>query len=81
MVNIYIVFDFFIFNLLYLCWYMIGDVNVFSIFDIFFNGLFNWVKCFEDLVLSSLILFLISLVLLVVVIGVKLSLFGFIIFK
>ncbi len=46
-----------------------------------FNGLLNWVKRFEDLVLSSLILLLISPVLLAVAIGVKLSSPGPIIFK
>ncbi|EIF2259017.1 exopolysaccharide biosynthesis glycosyltransferase VpsL [Vibrio cholerae] len=80
-VNTYIVPDFFTFNLLHSRWYTIGDVNAFSIFDTPFNGLLNWVKRFEDLVLSSLILLLISPVLLVIAIGVKLSSPGPIIFK
>lgn len=80
-VNTYIVPDFFTFNLLHSRWYTIGDVNAFSIFDTPFNGLLNWVKRFEDLVLSSLILVLISPVLLFVAIGVKLSSPGPIIFK
>lgn len=80
-VNTYIVPDFFTFNLLHSRWYTIGDINAFSIFDTPFNGLLNWVKRFEDLVLSSLILTLISPLLLLVAIGVKLSSPGPIIFK
>ncbi|MGL6026604.1 MAG: exopolysaccharide biosynthesis glycosyltransferase VpsL [Vibrio sp.] len=80
-VNTYIVPDFFTFNLLHSRWYTIGDVNAFSIFDSPFNGLLNWVKRFEDLVLSCLILLLISPVLLMVAFGVKLSSPGPIIFK
>ncbi|ASF99380.1 exopolysaccharide biosynthesis glycosyltransferase VpsL [Vibrio anguillarum] len=80
-VNTYIVPDFFTFNLLHSRWYTIGDVNAFSIFDTPFNGLGTWLKRFEDLVLSSLILILISPVLIAVAVGVKLSSPGPIIFK
>ncbi|MGF1842607.1 exopolysaccharide biosynthesis glycosyltransferase VpsL [Vibrio clamense] len=82
-VNTYIVPDFFTFNLLHSRWYTIGDVNAFSISDTPFNGnkLATWLKRFEDLVLSTLILILISPVLIAVAIGVKLSSPGPIIFK
>lgn len=80
-VNTYIVPDFFTFNLLHSRWYTIGEVNAFSIFDTPFNGLVTWLKRFEDLVLSSIILTLISPVLIAVAIGVKLSSPGPIIFK
>lgn len=80
-VTTYVVPDFFTFNLLHSRWYTIGDVNAFSVFDTPFNGLSTWLKRFEDLVLSSLILLMISPVLLFVAAGVKLSSPGPIIFK
>lgn len=79
--TVYIVPDFFIYNLLCSRWQNVGNIPTLSIYDTPFSGSITWLKRFEDIVLSSAILTLISPVLLAVAAGVKLSSPGPVIFK
>ncbi len=79
--NVYIIPDFFMYNLLNARWQSVGAVQTLSVFDTPFQGANTILKRIEDIVFSSIILLLISPVLLAVALGVKLSSPGPIIFK
>ncbi|MDA0148912.1 undecaprenyl-phosphate glucose phosphotransferase [Vibrio sp. LaRot3] len=79
--RVYIVPDFFTYDLIQSRWRNVGSVPTLSIHDTPFYGMSTFVKRLEDIVVASLILLLISPVLLAVAIGVKLSSPGPIIFK
>ena len=79
--NVYIVPDFFTFDLIQSRWRNVGNVPTLSIHDTPFNGMSKVVKRIEDIVLSTIILILISPVLLFVALGVRMSSPGPIIFK
>lgn len=81
MVLIYFIFDIYIFNLIQVCFDYVGGMVVMVICEMFFIGINNIVKCISDLVLVLGILFMLLLVMMVIVLCVKLILFGFIIFK
>jgi len=65
--------DFFVFDMLHAQWTMVGDVPVVGILDSPFHGLGGWVKRLEDLVVGSLILFLIALPMLAISILVRIT--------
>jgi putative colanic acid biosynthesis UDP-glucose lipid carrier transferase len=71
--SVFVVGDFFVFDLLQAQWSSIGDVPVVSIHDTPFHGLGGWVKRLEDIVLSTLILLLISLPMLAIATAIKLT--------
>lgn len=79
--RVYIVPDFFTFDLIQSRWRNVGSVPTLSIHDTPFYGMSTFVKRLEDIIVSSLILLMISPVLLFVALGVKLSSSGPIIFK
>ena len=79
--RVYIVPDFFTFDLIQSRWRNVGQVPTLSIYDTPFYGVTTFVKRLEDIVVSSIILALISPVLLAVAIGVKTSSPGPVIFK
>ncbi len=79
--RVYIVPDFFTFDLIQSRWRNVGQVPTLSIYDTPFYGMTTFVKRLEDIVISSIILALISPVLLAVAIGVKTSSSGPVIFK
>ncbi len=79
--NTYLIPDFFTYNLLHSRWDQIGDVQTLSVFDTPFSGLSSWIKRFEDIVFSSIILLLISPILLLIAAGIKLTSKGPVIFK
>ncbi|ANS87826.1 UDP-glucose:undecaprenyl-phosphate glucose-1-phosphate transferase [Vibrio scophthalmi] len=79
--RVYIVPDFFTYDLIQSRWRNVGNIPTLSIHDTPFYGMSTFVKRLEDIVVSALILLLISPVLLAVSIGVKLSSPGPIIFK
>lgn len=79
--RVYIVPDFFTYDLIQSRWRNVGQVPTLSVRDTPFYGLTTFVKRLEDIVVSSIILTLISPLLLAVSIGVKLSSPGPIIFK
>lgn len=80
-VHVHVVPDFFTFDLMHSRWKNIGNVVTLSVHDTPFRGFTSMIKRFEDVVLATLIIALISPVLLVVAIGVKLSSPGPVIFK
>jgi putative colanic acid biosysnthesis UDP-glucose lipid carrier transferase len=80
-VSVYLVPDFFGYNLINAAMSNLGEYPVVSIYETPFNGIDGWIKRCEDIVLSSLILLLISMPMLMIAIGVKLSSPGPVIFK
>lgn len=79
--NTYLIPDFFTYNLLHSRWDQIGQVQTLSVFDTPFAGFSSWLKRFEDIVFSSLILLLISPILIAIAIGIKCTSRGPVIFK
>ncbi|MBN7824704.1 undecaprenyl-phosphate glucose phosphotransferase [Bowmanella dokdonensis] len=79
--NVYIIPNFFIYNLLNSRWQTIGSLQILSIFDTPFEGPNHILKRMEDILLSSLILTLIALPMLVIAAAVKLTSPGPVIFK
>jgi putative colanic acid biosysnthesis UDP-glucose lipid carrier transferase len=79
--SVYLIPDFFIFDLLHSTWGTIGDVPAVSISETPFYGVDGVIKRLEDMVLASVLLLLVAVPLLVIAIGVKLSSPGPIFFK
>lgn len=79
--NVYIIPNFFIYNLLNARWQNVGSIQTLSIFDTPFEGANNALKRIEDILLSSLILTLIAVPMLVIALAVKLTSPGPAIFK
>lgn len=79
--NVYIIPNFFIYNLLNARWQSIGAVQTLSVFDTPFQGANNVLKRIEDLVLGSIILALIAIPMLCIAITLKLTSPGPVLFK
>ncbi|EOX3896481.1 undecaprenyl-phosphate glucose phosphotransferase [Vibrio alginolyticus] len=79
--NTYLIPDFLTYNLLHSRWAQIGQVQTLSVFDTPFAGISSWVKRFEDILFSSIILVLIAPILFVIAIGIKATSKGPVIFK
>lgn len=79
--SVYVIPDIFIFDLLHARWTTLGGIPAISIFESPFYEVDGWIKRLEDLVLGSLILLLVSIPMLIIAIGVKLSSPGPIIFR
>ncbi|HEY6556028.1 MAG TPA: undecaprenyl-phosphate glucose phosphotransferase [Polyangiaceae bacterium] len=71
--SVYVVADFFVFDLLHAKWSNVGDIPVVSIFDTPFHGVGGWLKRLEDIVLGSAILLMISIPMLIIAITIKLT--------
>ncbi|BCX87779.1 putative colanic acid biosysnthesis UDP-glucose lipid carrier transferase [Methylomarinovum tepidoasis] len=80
-ISVFYVPNFFVFDLIQSRWDMLQGIPVISVYDTPFRGVEGALKRAEDLVLGSLILLLISLPMLIIAIGVKLSSPGPVIFK
>jgi len=79
--TVYVVADFFVFDLLHAEWSNIGGIPVVSIFDSPFHGVGGWLKRLEDIVLGTAILMMISIPMLLIAIGIKLTSSGPIFFR
>ncbi|GAC29203.1 undecaprenyl-phosphate glucose phosphotransferase [Brumicola pallidula] len=79
--SVYIIPNFFIYNLLNARWQTVGSVQTLSVFDTPFQGANNVLKRAEDLILSACILVLIAIPMLFIAIGIKATSTGPIIFK
>ena len=79
--NVHIIPNFFIYRVLHARWHEVGDVQTLSIYDTPLNGLGQWLKRAEDLVLASLILALIAVPMLAIATGIKLTSRGPVFFK
>ncbi len=80
-VAVYIVPDFFVFNLMRAKWSYIGNMMTLSVFDTPFYGVGGLLKRIEDLLLGSIILLLISVPMLIIAILIKFTSPGSILFK
>nr|WP_136250277.1 undecaprenyl-phosphate glucose phosphotransferase [Ningiella ruwaisensis] len=79
--NVYIIPNFFIYNLLNARWQSVGSVQTLSVFDTPFQGANNVLKRIEDIVFGSLILSLITIPMFFIALGIKFTSPGPIIFK
>lgn len=79
--TVYIIPNFFMYNLVNARWQNVGSMQTLSVFDTPFQGASDVLKRVEDIVLSTLILGLISIPMLVIALGVKLTSAGPAIFK
>jgi putative colanic acid biosysnthesis UDP-glucose lipid carrier transferase len=79
--SVYLIPDFFIFDLLHASWGTIGEVPVVSISESPFYGVDGLIKRVEDILLASIALMLVAIPLLFIAIGVKISSPGPIFFK
>lgn len=79
--NVYIIPNFFIYNLLNARWQTLGSVQTLSVFDTPFQGANNTIKRLEDLMLGSLILTIMIVPMLIIALGIKLTSTGPVIFK
>jgi len=80
-VSVHLVPDFFIYNLMNASWSNLGDLPIVSIYETPFFGVDGWIKRLEDIVISSMILFVIAIPMVLIAIGVKLSSPGPVVFK
>ncbi len=79
--TVYIIPNFFIYNLINARWQNVGSIQTLSVFDTPFQGASDVLKRLEDIVLSSLILTMIALPMLAIAAAVKLTSRGPVIFK
>ena len=79
--NVYVIPNFFMYNLLNARWQTVGNVQALSVYDTPFQGASDVLKRLEDIVLSTLILMLISIPMLAIAAAVKLTSKGPVIFK
>jgi putative colanic acid biosynthesis UDP-glucose lipid carrier transferase len=79
--SVYLVPDFFVFDLLHGRWSSLGDVPVVSVFETPFYGVDGWVKRFEDLVLGSLALAVAAVPMAIIAAAVKLTSPGPVLFR
>ncbi len=79
--NVHIIPNFFMYRVLHARWHEVGPVQTLSIYDTPLNGLGQWLKRLEDLLLASIILAMISLPMLAIAIGIKLTSRGPVLFK
>ncbi|MFQ3196460.1 MAG: putative colanic acid biosynthesis UDP-glucose lipid carrier transferase [Paraglaciecola sp.] len=79
--TVYIIPNFFMYNLLNARWQNVGSIQTLSVFDTPFQGAGNIVKRLEDIVVSSAILTMIAIPMLFIALAVKITSKGPIIFK
>jgi putative colanic acid biosynthesis UDP-glucose lipid carrier transferase len=79
--TVYLVADFFTYDLLCARWTSIGDFPLVSLHDTPFSGVAGWVKRVEDIVLSSIILTIIAVPLVLIGLAVKLTSRGPVLFR
>ncbi|MFT3928352.1 MAG: undecaprenyl-phosphate glucose phosphotransferase [Myxococcales bacterium] len=79
--SVYVVADFLVFDLVHAQWSNVQGLPVVSVFESPFYGVNGWLKRFEDIVLGSLIMLLISPAMALIALGVKLSSAGPVFFR
>ena len=79
--SVYIVPDSYIHNLLHARWYSMNGIPVASVFESPFYSVDGWLKRFEDIVITCIILALIAPVMLAIALAVRLTSPGPVIFK
>lgn len=79
--NVYLIPNFFVYNLLYSRWREVGDVLTLSIYDSPHISVSGWLKRIEDIVLSSLLILMLAIPMLIVAIIIKVTSRGPVIFS
>jgi len=79
--SVYMVPDFFVFDLLHGRWSRLDDIPVVSVFETPFYGVDGWVKRLEDIVLGTVFLTIASVPMALVALGVKLTSRGPVFFR
>lgn len=79
--SVYLAYDFGGFDILHAEWGLVGEVPVMSVVENPFGGLDGWSKRVEDLIVGTAILALISVPMLLIAIGVKLTSRGPVFFR
>ena len=79
--NVYIIPNFFMYNLLNARWQSVGSVQALSVYDTPFQGASNILKRTEDIILSAFFLTILALPMLIIATAVKLTSKGPVIFK
>tara|TARA_Y100000588_G_C13922165_1_gene781982 strand:- start:90 stop:845 length:756 start_codon:yes stop_codon:yes gene_type:complete len=79
--NVYIIPDFFIYNLLNARWQSIGNLQALSVYDTPFQGASDVIKRIEDVVFSTLILLFLMIPMGAIALAVKVTSKGPVIFK
>jgi putative colanic acid biosynthesis UDP-glucose lipid carrier transferase len=79
--SVYIVPDFFVFDLIHGRWTQLGDIPLVSVFETPFYGPDGWLKRLEDIVLGSLALLVAAIPMIFIAIGVKLTSKGPVFFR
>ena len=79
--SVYLAADFLVYDLLHARWGTLGEIPTVSLRETPFYGVDGWLKRFEDIVLGSAILLLISVPMMVVALAVKLTSPGPVLFK
>lgn len=79
--NVYLIPNFFVYNLLYSRWQEVGNVLTLSVYDSPHLSVNGWLKRIEDLVLSSILIVMLAIPMLLVAIAIKLTSPGPVIFK
>jgi putative colanic acid biosynthesis UDP-glucose lipid carrier transferase len=79
--SVYIVPDFFVFDLIHGRWTQLGDIPLVSVFETPFYGPDGWLKRLEDIVLGSLALLVAAIPMILIAIGVKLTSKGPVFFR
>ncbi len=80
-VSVYLIPDFFMFDLMNASWTNIGELPCVSIYESPFYGVDGVIKRIEDIVLSSLILIVAAIPMLIIAAGIKLTSRGPVLFK
>lgn len=79
--SVYVVADFFVFDLLHAQWSNLHGIPVVSIFESPFYGVSGWLKRVEDIVLGTMILGIIAVPMLIIAAAIKLTSKGPVFFK
>jgi len=79
--NVYLIPNFYVYNLLFSRWQEVGDVMTLSVFDSPHVSVNGWMKRIEDLVLSSILIVILAIPLLLVAIAIRATSRGPVIFK
>jgi putative colanic acid biosynthesis UDP-glucose lipid carrier transferase len=80
-VSVYLLPDFFVFNLFHGSWSSLDGISMVSVFETPFLGVSGWVKRLQDVVLSSAILAVVAIPMLVISLAVRLTSPGPALFK
>ncbi len=79
--NVYLIPNFFVYNLLYSRWQEVGNVLTLSVYDSPHLNVNGWLKRMEDFVLSSLLIVMLAIPMLLIAIAIKTTSRGPVIFK